>query len=87
MLKKNDEDLRQEILNPKNLYILQEMFAAKDVSYDLMKKIRDYKEELKRDYEDRVVPQIPNDESVPDFEFLFEYNLEIIEELHQLVLG
>lgn len=86
MLKKNDEDLRQEILDPKNLYILEKMFAAKEVPYDLLEKIKDYKDELKSDYEDRVITQLPTNESVPDFEFLFEYNLELIDELHRLLL-
>lgn len=87
MLRKNETDLREEILNPKNLYILQEMFNAKDVKFELMLKIRAYRDELKQDYEERVVPQIPTSESIPDFEFIFEYNLEIIEQLHQLLLG
>lgn len=85
-LKKNDEDLRQEILDSKNLYILKEMFATKEVPYHLLEKIKDYKDELKSDYEDRVIPQLPTNESIPDFEFLFEYNLEIIDELRQLLL-
>lgn len=78
---------KTDILNTENLYILKEMFAAKEVSYDLMLKIRDYKAELRKDYEERVIPQIPQGEEPPSFEFLFEYNLEIIEQLHKLLLS
>lgn len=75
----------QEILNEDNLYILKEMFNTKQVPFNLMLKIREYKDELKKDYEERVIPQIPENETIPEFEFLFEYNLDIIENLHTLI--
>ncbi|MEK4750931.1 nucleotidyl transferase AbiEii/AbiGii toxin family protein [Niallia sp. FSL W8-0177] len=78
-------DFREEILNEKNLYILKEMFYTKKVPFNLLLKIRDYKEELQKDYEERVIPQIPEDDTYPEFEFLFEYNLELIEQLHKLI--
>lgn len=83
---KSGYDFREEILDEKNLYILKEMFTAKDVPYELMLKIRDYREELENDYLERVIPQIPKEETPPEFEFLFEYNLEIIEKLHEQML-
>lgn len=82
---KLDVDFRENIHDEKNLYILKEMFKTKEVPFDLMLKIRDYKAELQKDYEDRVIPQIPTNESIPDFDFLFEYNLEIIEQLYKLL--
>jgi len=77
-----NSNLREEILDEKNLYILREMFATKEVPYDLMLKLKNYKVELAKDYNERVIPQIPTGEEIPDFEFLFEYNLEIIEQLY-----
>lgn len=81
----SESSLRDEILNKENIYILKEMFSTKEVPFDLMLKIADYKLELKKDYEDRVIPQIPQEEEKPNFEFLFEYNLEIIYQLYEFV--
>lgn len=80
-----ESSLREEILNKENIYILKEMFSTKEVPFNLMLKIADYKAELQQDYEDRVIPQIPQEEEKPDFEFLFEYNLEMIYQLYEFV--
>lgn len=78
-------ELRSEILNQKNLYIFESIFKAKDVPYSLLLKLEQKREELEEDYNVRVRPQIPNNEDDVDFDYLFEYNLELFNELFSLV--
>lgn len=56
-------DLYDEVLNPDNLYIIDKMFSIKDVSIELIQKIETIKEELREDYLNKVIPQVPGDQS------------------------
>lgn len=78
-------ELRSEVLNKKNLYMFESIFKAKDVPYSLLLKIEQKRDELEEDYNVRVRPQIPNNEDDIDFDYLFEYNLELFNELFSLV--
>lgn len=82
---KSEGSLLEEIHNEKNLYIIKEMFKTKDVEIGLLKKIEDYKDNLEQDYKDRVIPQISEASEKPDFEYLFSYNLQIINKMYELL--
>lgn len=75
-------DLYDEILNPNNLYIIRKMFDLKGVSLNLITKIEEIKEELREDYESKVIPQVPRNQSVPDFDYLFSFNNELFMKLY-----
>lgn len=74
-------DLREDVLNSENFYILKKIFKLKQVPLYLLTKLSSKKEDLRYDYENKVKPQIPNDEDTEDFDYLFSYN----EELFKLV--
>lgn len=82
---KSKGSLLEEIYNEKNLYIIKEMFKTKDVDIGLLRKIKDYKDNLEQDYKDRVIPQISEKSEKPNFEYLFSYNLKIINEMYELI--
>lgn len=79
---KKQLDLKDEVFNESNFYIIQKMFELKNVDLSLMLQLGTIKNELKSDYENNVIPQIPGNQESPDFEFLFSYNTEIFEDLH-----
>lgn len=85
IMKSPAQELKDEILNPENIYILEEMFKTKNVDIELLKGIEGYHDELLQDYNDRVLAQISANAEKPEFEFLFSYNLEIIYKLYQLL--
>ena len=58
------------------------MFDLKGVPLNLITKIEEIKEELREDYELKVIPQIPRNQSVPDFDYLFSFNNELFMKLH-----
>lgn len=74
-------DLREAVLDEKNFYILENIFEAKKVPLELMKKLESKKDDLAEDYESRVKPQIPNDEDKVDFDYLFFYNDDLFKKL------
>ena len=78
-------DLYDEVLNPDNLYIIDKMFSIKDVSIELIPKIETIKEELREDYLNKVIPQVPGDQSTPDFDYLFEFNKELFMKVYHLL--
>lgn len=78
-------ELREQILSSSNVYILSEMFKAKNVSLELLLKIESYREQLEDDFNQRVTPQIADRKNVPDFDFLFEFNIELIKEVYALL--
>ena len=75
-------DLYDEVLSPDNLYIIRKMFALKEVPIDLIPKIEEIKEELRQDYESKVIPQVPGNQSIPDFDYLFAFNNELFMKLY-----
>lgn len=75
-------DLREEILNPNNFEILKKMFELKEVSIDLIPKIKTIKDRLEKNYLDVVVPQIPSEGRVVGFDYLFEYCTTLFDELY-----
>lgn len=78
-------ELREQILSSSNVYILSEMFKAKNVSLELLLKIESYREQLEDDFNQRVTPQIADRKNAPDFDFLFEFNIELIKEVYALL--
>ena len=78
-------ELREQILSPSNTHILREMFKAKNVSLELLLKVETYREQLKDDFNQRVTPQIADRKNVPEFDFLFEFNIELIKEVYALL--
>lgn len=78
-------DLYDEVLNPDNLYIIDKMFSIKNVSIELIPKIETIKEELRDDYLNKVIPQVPGDQSTPDFDYLFEFNKELFMKVYHLL--
>lgn len=78
-------ELREQILSSSNVHILSEMFKAKNVSLELLLKIESYREQLEDDFNQRVTPQIADRKNVPDFDFLFEFNIELIKEVYALL--
>ena len=78
-------DLYDEVLNPDNLYIIDKMFSIKTVSIELIPKIETIKEELRDDYLNKVIPQVPGDQSTPDFDYLFEFNKELFMKVYHLL--
>ncbi|WP_214873987.1 nucleotidyl transferase AbiEii/AbiGii toxin family protein [Exiguobacterium sp. s140] len=83
--KSSSLELRGQILSPSNVHILREMFKAKNVSLELLLKIEYYREQLEDDFNQRVTPQIADRKNVPDFDFLFEFNIELIKEVYALL--
>ncbi|HSH51063.1 MAG TPA: nucleotidyl transferase AbiEii/AbiGii toxin family protein [Bacteroidales bacterium] len=75
-------ELREEVVNPDNFYIVRRMFTLKEVPIELIPKVKDIKTKLKADYEQSVLPQIPGNTERPDFEYLFSYNMELFDELY-----
>lgn len=85
-IQKSDSlDLKEAILNPDNVYILEEMFKAKGVPLDLILDLKTYKENLEQDYNVNVIPQISDRRGIPEFDFLFDFNIELIENVHNLL--
>ena len=79
---KGQIDLREAVLNQDNFYILENIFQAKDVPFELMLKLDSKKTELAEDYKAKVVPQIPAKE-IEKFEFLFSYNDQLFKDLFE----
>ena len=73
------------MLSSDNLYIIRKMFALKEVPLDLIPKIEEIKEELREDYESKVIPQVPGNQSIPDFDYLFAFNNELFMKLYTLL--
>ena len=61
------------------------MFSIKNVSIELIPKIETIKEELRDDYLNKVIPQVPGDQSTPDFDYLFEFNKELFMKIYHLL--
>lgn len=78
-------ELREQILSSSNVHILREMFKAKNVSLELLLKIETYREHLNDDFNQRVIPQISDRKNVPEFDFLFDFNIELIKEVYALL--
>lgn len=78
--------LREEVINKKNFDLLNRIFKAKAVPIDLIPKIDTKEEDLRIDYEERVLPQISNDDDKIPFDYLFEYNKELFHELYKKLL-
>lgn len=78
-------ELREQILSSSNVHILSEMFKAKNVSLELLLKIETYREHLNDDFNQRVIPQISDRKNVPEFDFLFDFNIELIKEVYALL--
>lgn len=76
-------DLREKILDENNFYILENIFNAKDVPIDLMLFLETKKKDLKQDYKERVLPQISEKNDPVPFDYLFEYNNELFQEIHK----
>lgn len=82
---KEQMDLKEEVFNKENFYIIKKMFELKNVDFSLMLKLETIKEELRTDYVMNVIPQIPGNEVPPDFDFLFSYNNEIFVDLFETI--
>lgn len=74
-------DLRDQVLSSENFYILENIFRVKEVPFNLMNKLETKKDDLKIDYEEKVLPQIPSKHQ-EDFEFIFEYNQKLFQALY-----
>lgn len=83
---KNLTNLLEDVLNPQNFYILEKIFKVKDVDLNSMTKIDINKNILKEDYEDTVIPQIPSNDSKPDFDYLFNYNVDLFNKINSIRL-
>lgn len=75
-------ELREEVVNPNNFYIIKRMFTLKNVPIELIPEVKHIKNKLKTDYEQSVLPQIPANTEPPDFEYLFVYNVELFNDLY-----
>lgn len=74
--------LREAVLNQDNFYILENIFKAKDVPFELMLKLDSKKSDLAEDYKTKVIPQISADE-IEDFDYIFFYNKDLFEKLFE----
>lgn len=79
-------DLYDDVLNQENFFIIQNMFKLKDVDVELISKIETIKEQLRNNYLDQVVPQIPKNQEIPEFDYLFSYNMELFQKLSNKLL-
>lgn len=79
-------DLREEVLNSDNFYILEKTFSLKEVPLNLLTKLNSKKEDLEYDYNRSVKPQIPQNDDTVDFDFLFSYNEELFNLLYEKLL-
>ena len=78
-------ELREEVTNPNNFHILRRMFEVKEVPIELIPKVKKIEDRLFQDYKQTVLPQIPANTEIPDFEYLFIYNMELFDELYILL--
>uniref|UniRef100_UPI003D80BE6D hypothetical protein n=1 Tax=Streptococcus orisratti TaxID=114652 RepID=UPI003D80BE6D len=78
----NQVELRSEVLNEDNFYILENVFRVKEVPLELMTKLGTKKDDLAADYERKVLPQIPNKDQ-EEFEYIFDYNQRLFNELFE----
>ena len=74
--------LREAVLNQDNFYILENIFKAKDVPFELMLKLDSKKSDLAEDYKTKVIPQISANE-IEDFDYIFFYNKDLFEKLFE----
>lgn len=75
-------ELREQVLSIENFYILENIFRVKEVPFSLMKKLETKKEDLKIDYEEKVLPQVSS-RNQEDFEFIFDYNQKLFNDLYK----
>ena len=75
-------ELREQVLSVENFYILENIFRVKEVPFGLMKKLETKKEDLKIDYEEKVLPQVSS-RNQEDFEFIFDYNQKLFNDLYK----
>jgi predicted nucleotidyltransferase component of viral defense system len=75
-------DLRDQVLSFENFYILENIFRVKKVPLSLMKKLETKKDDLKIDYEEKVLPQVSS-RNHEDFEFIFDYNQKLFKDLYE----
>lgn len=75
-------ELREQVLSVENFYILENIFRVKEVPFNLMKKLETKKEDLKIDYEEKVLPQVSS-RNQEDFEFIFDYNQKLFNDLYK----
>lgn len=75
-------ELREQVLSVENFYILENIFRVKEVPFSLMKKLETKKEDLKIDYEEKVLPQVSS-RNQEDFEFIFDYNQKLFNDLYK----
>lgn len=80
-------DLREEVLNSDNFYILEKTFSLKEVPLSLLTKLNSKKDDLEYDYNKRVKPQIPQNNATVDFDYLFSYNEELFNLLHNKLMN
>ncbi len=79
IMRKNPE---MNLLSPENVILLRKIFEAKNVSRELLLKIRDSREFHKADW-NSVVASAPKLEP-PDFDFYFNQIIDLAEKLHSL---
>lgn len=82
---KKQIDLKNEVFNEDNFYIIKKMFELKNVDFPLMLKLETIKHDLSSDYENNVLPQIPGNQETPSFDYLFSYNNEIFKDLYKQI--
>ncbi|MBF0780619.1 MULTISPECIES: nucleotidyl transferase AbiEii/AbiGii toxin family protein [unclassified Granulicatella] len=78
----NQVELRSEVLNEDNFYILENIFRVKEVPLELMTKLDTKKDDLAADYECKVLPQISKKDR-EEFEYIFDYNQILFNELFE----
>lgn len=77
--------LKDEVVDPNNIHIAYEMFKAKEVSVNLIPELIGHKEYMRQNFEDNVITQIPDPKSIPEFDFLFEFNFELMMEVYEML--
>lgn len=80
------DNLYEQILDPKNIYILKKMFILKGVDFKLLTELNSYKEELAKDYKSNVLPQIHSDKNKQGFDFIFSFAETLFNQVYELVM-
>ncbi|MDN6900677.1 hypothetical protein [Oenococcus sicerae] len=61
------------------------MFRKKDVDSSLLNRLSEYHDQLAKDYQESVLPQVANKQNKRlDFDFLFDWNVSLFKDLYTL---
>ncbi|WP_069286706.1 nucleotidyl transferase AbiEii/AbiGii toxin family protein [Aerococcus urinaeequi] len=78
--------LREDVVNKKNIYILEEMFKLKDVPLELLQNIKN--QEIKEFHKNNFISlkdTIKDSDQLEDFEYYYNYVVELVSEILKII--